>query len=225
MRNSMLWKFKKKPIVVTIHGFGAKTSHEMDDLASFLRKNHYEVVQFDLYDIHDPNDAQLSSWVMRAEQALRTAFEKTDEVYLIGFSMGGVIASYLGTLFPIQCLILVAPAFHYINLQLAKTTTKKKFSSPSPSLSPSKAQTKTFTEIVSQYKGSIAHIDCPILILHGTKDEVIDPSSSTTEYKRIPHDRKRLLFIEGAPHRLLYTPEYEKTAFSIILMMLQGKLI
>ena len=29
----MLWNFKKKPVVVTIHGFGAKTSSEMDDLA------------------------------------------------------------------------------------------------------------------------------------------------------------------------------------------------
>ncbi|EOS62070.1 hypothetical protein C815_00197 [Firmicutes bacterium M10-2] len=222
----MLWKFKRKPIVVTVHGFGAKTSHEMDDLAAFLKQNHYEVVQFNLYDIHDPNDAKSGSWIMRAEQAIRTAFEKTDEVYLIGFSMGGVIASYLATLFPVQCLILIAPAFHYVNLQLAKTTTKKKFSSsPSSSLSPSKAQTKTFTEIISQYKESITHIDCPILILHGTKDEVIDPSSSIAEYKRIPHDRKRLLFIEGAPHRMLYTPEYEKTAFSIILMMLQGKLM
>lgn len=223
----MLWNFKKKPIVVTIHGFGAKTSSEMDDLASFLKKNGYEVIQFDLYDISDPEDADLNSWIGKAEQAMKNAFEKTDEVYLIGFSMGGVIASYLATLFRVKCLILVAPAFHYINLQMAKTATKKTFSSSSSAKgpSPSKAQTKTFTGIIDRYKESITHVDCPILILHGTKDEVIDPSSSSLEYKRIRHERKRLLLIEDAPHRLLYTKEFEPTAFSIILLMLKGKLI
>ncbi len=223
----MLWKFKKRPVVVTVHGFGARTSHEMDDLAAFLKQNHYDVVQFNLYDINDPTDANIKAWIERAEQALQNAFRKTDEVYLLGFSMGGVIASYLATLFPVKCLILVAPAFHYINLQMAKTATKKTFSSSSSStkVSPSRAQTKAFTEIVNMYKESIAHIECPVLILHGTKDEVIDYSSSVSEYKRIPHERKRLLLVEGAPHRMLYTKAFENTAFQIILAMLQGKLL
>lgn len=223
----MFFKFRKKPIVLTVHGFGQKRHHEMDDLAAFLSRQGYEVIQFDLYDLNNPSDADIHKWIERAEQAMKKALSKSSEVYVVSFSMGGVISSYLATIYPIKALVLVAPAFQYINLQLAKTITMKTFSSTSPSASkaPSKAQTKAFTEIVSRFKESIAHVTCPILILHGTKDEVIDPSSSHSAFKKIDHPKKCLLYLEGAPHRLLYTKEFEKPAFSIILSMLQGKLV
>lgn len=220
----MFWNFKKKPVVITVHGFGLKTHHEMDDLASFLKTHGFEVVQFDLYDPTKADDANRNDWIKRAEQIVSEAIAKNKDVYLLGFSMGGVIASYLATIYPVKALILVAPAFQYINLQMAMNIAKKVFSNTSVP-SPSKAQTKTFTEIVNQYRESISEVDQPVLMIHGTKDEVIDPSSSSNAFKKIKHDQKQLVFIEGAPHRLLYTEAYEKIAFWIILTMLEGKLL
>ena len=72
-------------------------------------------------------------------------------------------------------------------------------------------------------RGSIANLDCPVLILHGTEDEVINPSSSTEFYGRIRHDRKRLIFLEGAHHRMLYDGFMEETADWIILDFIEGK--
>ncbi|WP_300957763.1 alpha/beta hydrolase, partial [Faecalibaculum rodentium] len=78
-------------------------------------------------------------------------------------------------------------------------------------------------EIVDNCRGSIANLDCPVLILHGTEDEVINPSSSTEFYGRIRHDRKRLIFLEGAHHRMLYDGLMEETADWIILDFIEGK--
>ena len=46
-----LFNRRKKPIIVTIHGFGRNLSHEFDPLARYLKAKKYEVIQFDMYDI------------------------------------------------------------------------------------------------------------------------------------------------------------------------------
>lgn len=94
--------------------------------------------------------------------------------------MGGVIASYLASIYHVRSLILVAPAFQYLDLanitnhgiKIVKNLAKKSVSVPSAS------QTKAFQTIINQYKESIYHIDCPVTIFHGTKDEVIPVESS-----------------------------------------------
>ena len=41
-----LFNRRKKPIIVTIHGFGRNLSHEFDPLARYLKARKYEVIQF-----------------------------------------------------------------------------------------------------------------------------------------------------------------------------------
>ncbi|MEI2400785.1 alpha/beta hydrolase, partial [Paenibacillus phytohabitans] len=38
-----------------------------------------------------------------------------DKVFVVGFSMGGLIAGYLATRYPIQKLVLLSAAAYYIN--------------------------------------------------------------------------------------------------------------
>ena len=42
-----LFNRRKKPIIVTIHGFGRNLSHEFDPLARYLKAKKYEVIQFE----------------------------------------------------------------------------------------------------------------------------------------------------------------------------------
>ena len=39
-----LFNRRKKPIIVTIHGFGRNLSHEFDSLARYLKAKKYEVI-------------------------------------------------------------------------------------------------------------------------------------------------------------------------------------
>ena len=112
-----LFNRRKKPIIVTIHGFGRNLSHEFDSLARYLKAKKYEVIQFDMYDLNNPNDANYKDWVQRCEAKLGLAIKENPNVILIGFSMGGVIASYLASIYKVLSLILCAPAFEYLDIK------------------------------------------------------------------------------------------------------------
>ena len=223
----MLQLRKKKPILVTIHGFGSRLHHEMDPLAYYLKKKHYSVRQFDIYDLKNPEDANFQEWIERCEYQVREALKQSDNVVILGFSMGGVIASYLASIYPIKQLILVAPAFRYFDFTLLKTKTAEIISkSPKEKkLKPSNLQTKCFMDIVDKFRSSIEHVTCPVLMIHGTADEIIDFESSKEAYRKIQHNKKRLVFLEGAHHRLLYDNQMQEVAFVLIEQMLKNNLI
>lgn len=219
---ALFFNKKKKPTIVTIHGFGKNLSHEFDPLAAYLKKQKYNVIQFDMYDLKNPNDANYKEWIERCEAQVSLAMKKDKDIILIGFSMGGVIASYLASIYNVHSLILCAPAFEY--LDLGKVTNLFKKSSTSGVKGPSSKQYQTFMKVVSQYKESISQVECPILFLHGTDDEVISWQSSAHAYKKVNHTHKRLLYVEGGKHRMLYDGKMEQTLFSIIEQMLEDKI-
>ena len=134
--------------------------------------------------------------------------------------------SYLASIYHVRSLILVAPAFQYLDLanitnhgiKIVKNLAKKSVNVPSAS------QTKAFQTIINQYKESIYHIDCPVTIFHGTKDEVIPVESSKNIYSNIP-GKKRLIYIEGGKHRMLYDGIMEECIFTLIDDALEDKLI
>lgn len=174
-----------------------------------------------MYDLNNPNDANYKDWVQRCEAKLSLAIKENPNVILIGFSMGGVIASYLASIYKVQSLILCAPAFEYLDIKKVTGLFKK---SDKEKKGPSSKQYQAFTKIVSQYKESISQIECPVLMLHGTSDEVIAPSSSSHAYKKIPAQKKRLIYIEDAKHRILYDGRMEQTVFTIIEQMLENRI-
>ena len=116
---------KPKAVIITIHGYGRRRSHEMDNLAAWAKDERVDVIQFDLYDLFDEEDCDPKQWLMRAESVVRTQCARKLPVYLVGFSMGGVIASWLASRYPIEKLALIAPAFTYLDLGKAAGYLKK----------------------------------------------------------------------------------------------------
>lgn len=215
-------KRNKKPIIITIHGFGRQVSHEFDPFAKYMKQKKYEVVQFDMYSPYNPNDDNPKVWISKAERVLNQY--KDREIILLGFSMGGVIASYLATIYKVKRLILVAPAFQYVDLSIITSHVVKKITGKKePTLSES--QTKAFTTIINTYKDSISHVDCPVYIFQGTSDEIIPTDSSRYAYKQIPHNKKRLIFLQDAYHRMMYDGKMEKTIFVLLEQAIQDTLI
>lgn len=218
----------KKTAIVTIHGFGKRTHTEFDPLARYFKSRKYDVIQFDIYNINDPNDADYKEWIRRCESKMHETMDTYKHVVLIGFSMGGVIASYLASIFNVDQLILSAPAFQYLNIQKITEYGLKAIqnlrSSGDSQQTPSSKQTNAFQEIVSHYKETISQVDCPVLIIHGTDDEVIPVSSSKDAYQKI-HSKKRLILFEGGKHRMLYDNTIQNTIFPIIELMIEKKLL
>src|SRR5699024_12436828 len=55
--------------------------------------------------------------IKAAESALKQLKEKYDEIYLIGFSMGGMIAAYLAAKYKVDKLVLLATSGKYLSFK------------------------------------------------------------------------------------------------------------
>lgn len=208
--------FHKKDLVIAIHGFGKKTKHELDPLAAYLEKEGFEVWTFSYYDPENLEDVDFRSWIVRCEVKIRKAIDEKRTIHLLGFSMGGVIASYLASVYPVCDLLLAAPAFYPLDFSKIEKAARHKVMSSGQDGAMSSAQTRAFLNIVSRYRSAIYQVQCPILILHGSADEVIPSKSSRRIFAAIPNPKKYLVFLEGAKHRFLYDGAYESLAFPII---------
>lgn len=208
----------QKDLVITIHGFGFKTMHEFDPLAEYLEKEGFEVWQFSYFNPNDPDDTDISQWMRRCETRIQQAIAQRRTIHLVGFSMGGIIASHLASIYSIEDLLLAAPAFYPFDFnqvsRVAKNKIMPKSDNPAPSMSGE--HTKGFVSVVQNFRDDILKVKCPIFILHGTGDEVVQYKSSRKIFNQIPNKEKALVFLHHAKHRFLYDGPYQSLAFSLI---------
>lgn len=228
----LLFKKKKKDkVLVTIHGFGVQRKHEMDDFINYYaKKRKMKVISFHMFDVSDENDNDYHQWVMIAQKKLENAFLKYDKVYLLGFSMGGVIASHLASLYPVEKLVLVSPAFIHFHLEnytnIAIQTSKRLFgTSQVKKTSIPKSFYPAFINCIKEYKNDVKNVRCPVLIIQGDDDEIIPVKSSEWAYEQIQHDQKRCVFLHSGKHRILQDIDVKDIAFVLIDSFLDDQLL
>lgn len=69
-------------------------------------------------------------------------------------------------------------------------------------------------EGMKRLKKNLGRVQCPALIIQGSRDSVVAESSPKRIYDRLGSERKELLIIEGADHPLMNEAEYKHTLFS-----------
>lgn len=202
---------EEKPIIYCVHGFGIRRTHEYSVLRNYFENLGYTVIIPEIFDQTKIDDIDHTKWLSRVEKPLIELLSQDKRIWMIGFSMGGVIASHLASKFKVERLVLLAPAFEYITVKAILDTVEGvarqiiKRPEPLPKDYPPLPDnfTSTFKGIVSTCKDSIKKVDCPILIFHGTEDETIPLRSSDYAYESIYHRHKRLFILKDVPHRIL----------------------
>lgn len=221
-----LFKQDIKPLLYCVHGFGVRRSHEYDTLRAYFEPLGYTIEAPLLFDQTQLDDIDAKQWISRAEEPLKELFKTNSSIILIGFSMGGVIASELARRYPVERLVLIAPGFEYITVKAVIETVGDKARQilrlPDNTVTQSDYPelpdhfTNTFRDVVAKCKESIAQVHCPVLILHGTADQTIPVRSSDYAYDQIPHKRKRLLILKNVPHRILDEKDINQDVFKIM---------
>lgn len=228
-------KIVSKPLIIAIHGFGRKRSHEFDYFKTHFTALGYTVLTPDLFNQEDKTDNQGLVWAQRAFDFTEKQLNEGNEIYLVGFSMGGVIASYIASKLKIKNCVLIAPAFEIINTRNAMSVVNKvasKLINNEKELEPiidefidlPDSYYSALFEVVNTYRKCIEEVPCPLLIIHGTGDNTISYRSSKTIYKKINHDKKQLLLLEGAPHRILEDEHVQELTVQIINLFYENKL-
>lgn len=164
------------------------------------------------------------NWLMAAEIALRKLQKEVDKVYIVGFSMGGIIAMYLAMRYPITKLILLSAAAKYIHpvqlLQDIKEMAKeavegkleenilyKRYSSKWKE-TPIRA-TLEFIRLVRIVEPYYSQIKIPVCLVQGKKDGIVPYTTAEFLFDQIGSAEKELIFSETGKHHICYCDDCE----------------
>lgn len=204
-----------------IHGFTGSPK-EVEILAKHIEKKGVQVSTPTLAGHGEDLDRKRmkkvswKEWLKTAEDAMIEMIDTYDEVYLIGFSMGGVIAAHLATKYPIKKLVLLSASVFYINPKtFIRDLREKPFTKDQVSRylykikgTPLKA-TINFRKLVKELSPSIGSIDVPILIIQGEKDDLVDPKSADYIYRNVKSKEKYIHLLPKSKHMVCWDCERE----------------
>ncbi|MBR4671871.1 MAG: alpha/beta fold hydrolase [Bacilli bacterium] len=202
--------------VLIIHGLAGGTYDE-EPLANFLEKHRrLDVFSFTLpgHDVKDKRKATMEEWINESERQLNDLIDAGyKKIYLIGHSMGGVIASYLASKYKqVKKLVLVAPAFTSIASKEEGGLLSAIFKIPDLIKAYSYNELKTrlnklplsaekeFFDLVDTYKDDIYKVTVPTLFVHGTIDQVVPVKSTIDTFNKYENPKKVLLLINDYYH-------------------------
>ena len=201
-----------------IHGFTGGP-YEVEPLRSYLKERtdwqiHVPVLQGHGEEL-DLEEASHEIWLEEARLALEKLQAECDTIYVIGFSMGGMIAAYLAATQKIDKLVLLATARRYVSVKYLSyyiaemigdgfkgklnenelfMHVKNKFGEV-----PIKANIE-FMRLVNQTKQYLKDITVPVFIAHGQKDEVVPTKAAYYLDEEIGSEHKEIVFFEQSDH-------------------------
>ncbi len=211
-----------------IHGFTG-SPNEVEPLIDFLNNNtDWKVIAPVLPghgDEEDLGDITFNQWIECVEDEIKLLLKECETIYVVGFSMGGLLAAYLATKYPVKKVILLSAAVYYINFRqlwldirdmvhdglkgnineniLFDRYRNKIGSTPI-------SATKQFRQVVRMIKPLLSKIECPSLIVQGECDGIVPIKSAHYLYENIGSTEKKLLFLKGSPHHVCHGPDYQE---------------
>lgn len=210
-----------------IHGFTG-APYEVEPLAEYLTKHTDWVFSVPTLPGHGENlslkGIHFHQWIEHAETELKKLILKCDEVYVIGFSMGGMIASLLAAKYPVDKLVLLSAAAYYLNpKQIINEIKSMMIDSFKGNLFENElfqryrrkikgtpiAATLQFRRLVSTIKPLLPQVVVPTLIAQGDCDGIVPPKSAEYLYRTIGAKTKRLTYIKDSNHHICHCEEKE----------------
>jgi len=203
-----------------IHGYTGGP-HEVEPLATYLRTHTNWDIRVPTLPGHGENlqleDMTHDKWLEKAEKLLQELTEQYDETYVIGFSMGGMIAAYLAAKYKLEKLVLLAAARKYMSLKqlsvdigevivdglrgkLHENEFYVNFNQKRNEV-PIKANVE-FVKLVRYTRPYLKEIESPVLIAHGQQDTVVPPKTIHYLDKEIKSDQKEVVLFDQSDHRI-----------------------
>lgn len=212
--------------ILIVHGFAGGT-YDQEKLANYLELNRdFDVYQYTLPG-HKRNLSKVKcdEWIKSSEDMMNWLINNGyHKIYLIGHSMGGVIATYLASKYKeVKKLVLAAPAFHYLdvknkNLNISKSLKEipnvvKTYGSDeviSRMLKLNISALREFMTLIKNYYDYPSKVHCPVLIIQGKNDNLVPLTSSEYVYSEVKSKDKKLVYIDDATHDIFESNNSEE---------------
>lgn len=216
------------PTIILCHGF-TSSKLKKKEWADFLCKKGYLVLIFDFNghgesqgNFADLTFTQCIDDIKSAVEFARSSGYSNDKIGIAGTSMGGHVTNAYASKYPVDAIAPVAAPF---NLEdTAVFGDKKKMRewkqigiryfdvNVGSGISEAKKALKlNFYEDRKNYnmKKFVPRIKCPMLIIHGDKDEVV-PLAHAKLYYKLVNKPKKLVIIKGAGHLFINKNDIKK---------------
>lgn len=213
--------------VLMLHGFSGGP-YEISPLAQYIEEKTGWIVETPTFTGHGESDAlhlkgyKAEHWLMDAEISFRNLSKKVNEVIVIGFSMGGVIALYLAKRYKVKQLVLLSAAAKYIapaqllkdlrliaedaiRGQLKDNELFKRYENKLKNVPVS--STVQFMKIVRQVEPYIRTINVPTFIVQGQADGIVPYATAQYLYDELPTKEKYLFYSEKGKHHICYSDD------------------
>ena len=224
-------RFRKA--ILIIHGFAGGTYDE-----EYLQHRLEPIREFDTYAFtlpgHDglfkPNMKE-NDWIKSAEEMMEYLIKNNYKtIYIVGHSMGGVIATHLANKYKeVKKIVLVAAAFKFSGykeesfkiIDTLKNTPKimKDYSKDeiiTRFLKMPIHAVKEFANLVKNNEHNLKEINIPTLIIQGNNDALVPLETANYIYNTIPSENKNILICDGVTHDVFRSEKKQEITNEII---------
>lgn len=216
--------------ILFLHGFSGGP-YEVQPFADFISQRTTWQTSIPTFSGHGEAEQlemkgyKAEHWMKEAEIAYRNLQKKVDEIIVVGFSMGGVIAMYLAIRYKVKKLVLLSAAAKYISPpQLAKDLramaddfihhklednelfARYKFKFKHVPLS----ATIEFMRVVQKTQNYIQNIQCPTFIVQGKLDGIVPFATASFLFEQIQSTHKKMYLSECGKHHICYSEDCEQ---------------
>lgn len=207
--------------ILLIHGFGGSV-WEVEPLGAVLRKKGFTVLSTKLSG-HGGSRSELrrasgKAWIASAQRDLDTLRQETDQVFILGFSLGGLIAINLAIDNPVAGIAtLNSPIYCWHKRQILRNTVQDLRSGNRAHIrhyleSSVKFPWQTllnFQRVLSTTKERLKELRCPIFIAQGVLDDTASPRSADYILAHAGSKDKRLCRYPASGHLICHEPDSE----------------
>jgi len=215
---------KSRDGIYIIHGF-TNSTYETRDLAEYLGNQGFYTHAINLpghgTTPEDCNRVRFGDWIEYTEQGVAEMLSQCNNVYVIGISMGSVLALHLSSIFPLNAAVfastvlkfkdyfstrILTPLFHrFVPFREKRKSYPKdvrdKYNYFGYQVWPMSAVNE-MRKLTNQVQKSLIAVTCPALLIHSTIDMLSIPENISLVYDNISSDIKEKLIVKQASHNL-----------------------
>lgn len=219
-RRSDPFFWERGPVAcLLLHGFGGSPA-ELRPLGTYLADRGM-TVRAPLLPGHgtDPEDlarVRWPDWVGAAEAELQTLQQRYGGVHVTGFSMGGLLALYLGARCPVSSLVTLAcpwaltdrrqfiiPVARYFVRYYPARPSRPEVAAESGSYDRLPLHgVYNLLQLIRRVRRDLPRVTAPILAIQGDRDRVITPDSADRILARVSSSEREQRVFPGRSHMI-----------------------